>query len=38
LTKLIAAEPNLMRRPIVRFGKRVVIGFDKEALGALIEA
>jgi arsenate reductase-like glutaredoxin family protein len=38
LTELIAAEPNLMRRPIVRIGKRVVIGFDKAALGALIKA
>lgn len=38
LTKLIAAEPNLIRRPITRFGNRVVIGFDEEALGMLVNA
>ena len=32
LIKLIIAEPNLIRRPITRKGKEVVIGFDKEAL------
>lgn len=35
LIKLIIAEPNLIRRPIVRKGKAVVIGFDKAALTAL---
>lgn len=32
LIALIVAEPNLLRRPIVRKGKQVVVGFDKEAL------
>jgi arsenate reductase-like glutaredoxin family protein len=36
LIPLIIAEPNLLRRPIVRKGKNVVIGFDKEALRALV--
>ncbi|MGH9837497.1 MAG: ArsC/Spx/MgsR family protein [Blastocatellia bacterium] len=37
LTKLIPTESNLIRRPITRLGKRFVIGFDKEALGALVK-
>jgi arsenate reductase-like glutaredoxin family protein len=32
LIQLILAEPNLLRRPIVRKGDQVVIGFDQEAL------
>ncbi|MDQ3013832.1 MAG: hypothetical protein M3X11_24400 [Acidobacteriota bacterium] len=32
LIKLIIAEPNLIRRPILRRGDVVVIGFDKEAM------
>ncbi|NOT62471.1 MAG: hypothetical protein HOP19_19875 [Acidobacteria bacterium] len=32
LFALIAAEPNLLRRPIVRRGKKLVIGFNKTAL------
>ena len=36
LIKLVSAEPNLIRRPIVRWGKRTVIGFDRAALTALL--
>ncbi len=35
LIKLIIKEPNLLRRPIVRKGKKVVIGFDKDLLSKL---
>jgi arsenate reductase-like glutaredoxin family protein len=28
---LMVAQPNLIRRPILIQGKRVVFGFDKEA-------
>ena len=35
LFDLIIAEPNLLRRPIVRKGKAVVIGFDQAALQKL---
>lgn len=30
--KLMAAEPNLIRRPVVIRGGRIVLGFDEEAL------
>jgi arsenate reductase-like glutaredoxin family protein len=33
--RLMAKNPNLIRRPIVVAGKRIVIGYDEEALGAL---
>ncbi len=29
--KLLLEEPNLMRRPILIRGKRIVFGFDREA-------
>lgn len=32
LINLIITEPNLIRRPILRRGDAVVIGFDKEAM------
>ncbi len=35
LIKLIIAEPNLIRRPILRRGADVIIGFDKEAVSKL---
>jgi arsenate reductase-like glutaredoxin family protein len=28
--KLMAAEPNLMKRPILAVGKDIVLGFDEE--------
>ena len=31
--KLMAAEPNLMKRPILVKGHDVVLGFDEEAYG-----
>jgi len=30
--KLMAAEPNLIRRPVVIRGGKIVLGFDEEAL------
>ncbi|MBL8191038.1 MAG: hypothetical protein JNK38_23670, partial [Acidobacteria bacterium] len=36
LIQLILAEPNLLRRPILRKGKQVVIGFDKDAFVRLV--
>ena len=30
--KLMAAEPNLIRRPVVLRGNEIVLGFDEEAL------
>lgn len=30
--KLIAQEPNLMRRPLVIRGSQIVLGYDEEAL------
>ena len=33
--RLMAKEPNLIRRPIVTRGTKVVAGFDEEALKAL---
>lgn len=34
--KMMAAEPNLIRRPVVIAGKQIVLGFDKEALQMLV--
>lgn len=36
LIALIQAEPNLLRRPIIRQGRKFVIGFDREAIRALL--
>ena len=33
--KLMAAEPNLIRRPVVIAGKQIVLGYDEERLKAL---
>lgn len=33
--KAVAAEPNLLRRPLLIVGKKVIIGFDREAYAAL---
>jgi len=33
--RLMAKHPNLIRRPIVISGKRIVIGYDEEALASL---
>ncbi len=30
--RLMAAEPNLIRRPVVRRGRAMVLGYDEEAL------
>lgn len=35
LIKLIIEEPNLIRRPVTRRGKKVVIGFDKDSLSGI---
>ena len=34
--KMMAAEPNLIRRPVVIAGKRIVLGYDEEALKKLV--
>jgi arsenate reductase len=34
--KLMAANPNLIRRPIVIRGGRIVLGFDEAALNKLV--
>ena len=33
--KLMASEPNLIRRPVVIAGKQIVLGYDEEKLKAL---
>ena len=33
--KMMAAEPNLIRRPVVIAGKQIVLGFDEAALKKL---
>jgi arsenate reductase (glutaredoxin) len=33
--RAVAAEPNLLRRPIVIAGDRVIVGFDPEAYASL---
>jgi arsenate reductase-like glutaredoxin family protein len=35
--KLMAAEPNLIRRPVVIRGNEIVLGFDEEALRKLVK-
>jgi arsenate reductase (glutaredoxin) len=35
--KMMAAEPNLIRRPIVIAGKRLILGFDEKALKELAQ-
>jgi len=32
---MIADEPNLLRRPVIVRGKRVVLGFDKDGMAEL---
>lgn len=36
--KLMAAEPNLIRRPVVIAGKRIILGYDEPKLKALKQA
>lgn len=38
LISLIIAEPNLLRRPVLRKGKQVLIGFDQEKWRQLLNA
>ncbi len=33
--KMMAAEPNLIRRPVVIKGSKIVLGYDEEALKKL---
>ncbi len=33
--RLMAKWPNLIRRPVIRAGRRVVLGFDKKEIGKL---
>ena len=35
--RLMAQEPNLIRRPIVVRGKRLVVGFDADRLMSLLQ-
>jgi arsenate reductase-like glutaredoxin family protein len=34
--RLMAENPNLIKRPIVVRGREMVLGFDEEALGRLV--
>ncbi len=36
LAELLAAEPGLFRRPLVTDGRRLVVGFDRAGLAALL--
>ena len=38
LLALLVREPTLLRRPLATKGGRATVGFDREALAALIEA
>jgi arsenate reductase (glutaredoxin) len=33
--RAVAAEPNLLRRPVLILGKKVIVGFDRDAYAAL---
>ena len=33
--KMIAAEPNLIRRPIIIAGNKIILGFDQERIDEL---
>jgi len=33
--RAVVAEPNLLRRPILIVGQRVIVGFDRDAYAAL---
>jgi arsenate reductase len=35
--RLMAEEPNLIRRPVVMRGKRIVLGYDEEAYKDLVK-
>lgn len=35
--KLMAGEPNLIRRPVVQRGPEIVLGYDEAALAKLVE-
>ena len=35
LVQMMAREPRLLRRPLVRAGRRLVVGYDAEALARL---
>ena len=35
--KLMAAEPTLIRRPVVIRGKEIILGYDEEALKKLVK-
>ena len=34
--KLMAENPNLIKRPIIKWGKRLALGFDEAAIAALV--
>ena len=34
--ELMAAHPNLIKRPILRRGARMVVGFDPDEMGGLL--
>ena len=36
--KLMAAQPNLIRRPVVIAGKQIILGYDEPKLKALKQA
>lgn len=35
--RMMAGEPNLIRRPVVIRGKKISLGFDEDALRAVVK-
>ena len=35
--KLMAENPNLIKRPIIKWGKRLALGFDEAAIASLVD-
>ena len=35
--RLMAENPNLIKRPIIKWGKRLALGFDEGALAGLVD-
>ena len=35
--RLMAENPNLIKRPIIKWGKRLALGFDETAMAKLVD-